>query len=233
MGEAKLNVELIAFTPQPDLTAARAGHICYAGVGISELKDKVKPDYAKKLIKHLINSGHLSPLEHASFTFAIEGVSRALTHQLVRHRIASHSQQSQRYVKEGGFNFIVPPKIKADAETYKKFLKAIEDARLAYDEMLKIAPAEDARFLLPNACETRIVVTMNTRSLYNFFEHRLCTRAQWEIRALAKKMLSLCQQAAPALFEGVDARCAKLGYCPEKETCGRYPLKKDVIKEEN
>ena len=233
MPEAKLKVELISFTPNPDITAATAGHICYAGVGVDDLKKKVSPEYATKLIKRLINSGHLSPLEHANFTFAIEGISRACSHQLVRHRIASYSQQSQRYVKEGGFDFIVPPKIKADKEAYKEFLDALEVARKAYDDMLKTAPAEDARFLLPNACETRIVVTMNTRSLYNFFEHRLCTRAQWEIRALAQEMLKLCKKAAPGLFENVDAECVALGYCPEHATCGRYPLKKDVIKEKD
>ena len=233
MGEAKLKVELISFTPNPDITAATAAHMCYAGINVEELKKKVSADYAKKLIKHLAEAGHLSPLEHVSFTFAVEGISRACSHQLVRHRIASYSQQSQRYVKEGGFDFIVPPKIKANKETYEKYLAAVEESRKAYDEMLKTAPAEDARFLLPNAVETRIIVTMNTRSLYNFFEHRLCTRAQWEIRALAKEMLKLCQKAAPELFSKTDALCVKLGYCPERETCGKFPLRKDVIKEEN
>ena len=579
MGEAKLKVELIAFTPHPDSTAATAAHICYAGVDVNALKEKVSPDHAKKLIKHLAAAGHLSPLEHVSFTFAVEGISRACSHQLVRHRIASYcltgdtlikgarqksknykrftikslfdrtltsygrsrlklirlnsldedkqefdkgkiknifytgknevwevklkdgksikatpnhrfltkngwlplrdiaqtkpklavngiicqnpnfallrdkdwlyekyncknftqeeianslgcskhtvrswvrrhglqkeigglhghepkrgycwklnrertceervrvseqmkgannpqwkggitresvqlrreispelrksvyqrdgfrcklcqkvggqltlhhkiplyadktkntdadnlvtlcrechrkvnnnenkyaalfgtnpvhyhskskgcyrtikleeiesitprgfedtydiamdgphhnfvangfvvhnSQQSQRYVKEGGFNFVVPPKIKANKEAYKEFLEAIEAARKSYDDMLKTAPAEDARFLLPNACETRIILTMNTRSLYNFFEHRLCTRAQWEIRALAQEMLKLCKEAAPELFAETDAKCAKLGYCPEKDSCGKFPLKKDVIKEKD
>ncbi|HLD58264.1 MAG TPA: FAD-dependent thymidylate synthase [archaeon] len=232
MPETSLHVELLNFTPEPSLTAATAGHICYAGVGISELKKKVSPDYAKKLIKSLIASGHESPLEHASFTFGIEGVSRALTHQLVRHRIASFSQQSQRYVKEGGFSFIVPPKIKADREAHKKFLEAIEFSRKAYEEMLKISPAEDARFLLPNACETRIIMTMNTRSLYNFFDRRCCTRAQWEIRALANKMLELCRNIAPDLFP-YGAICERIGYCPERETCGKFPLKKDALKSGN
>lgn len=231
MAETKLKVELLAFTPEPAITAATAGHICYAGIGIDDLKKKVSPEYAKKLIKALIESGHESPLEHSSFTFAIEGVSRALTHQLVRHRIASFSQQSQRYVKEGGFDFIVPPKIKSDKEAYKKFLDAIEYSRKAYDEMLKIAPAEDARFLLPNACETRIIVTMNARSLYNFFARRCCTRAQWEIRELADKMLFLCREIAPDLFP-YGAICERLGYCPEKQSCGKFPLKKDALKKE-
>jgi thymidylate synthase (FAD) len=231
MGEAKLKVELISHTPEPDITAATAGHICYAGIGIDDLKKKVSEEYARKLVSKLAQAGHLSPLEHVSFTFAIEGISRACSHQLVRHRIASYSQQSQRYVKEGGFSFIVPPKIKENEQAYGDFLKAIEAARMAYDEMLKIAPAEDARFLLPNACETRIVVTMNTRSLYNFFEHRLCTRAQWEIRALAEAMLAKCKEAAPILFEKVGPKCEKLGYCPEEKGCGRKKPKAEFFKD--
>jgi len=231
MPEAKLKVELLAVTPQPDLTAATAAHMCYAGVSIEDLRKKVSPEYAKKLVKILASEGHLSPLEHASYTFAIEGISRACSHQLVRHRIASFSQQSQRYVKEGGFNFIVPPKIKSDPAAYRKFLDSIESARKAYDELLKAAPPEDARFVLPNACETRIIVTMNTRALYNFFERRCCTRAQWEIRELAEEMLRLCRQAAPILFEGAGPICLRLGYCPEKQSCGKKPLRKDVIKE--
>ncbi len=231
MPEAKLKVQLLAFTPQPGITAATAAHLCYAGVSIEELKKRVNPDYAKKLLKRLGEEGHLSPLEHASFTFAIEGISRACSHQLVRHRIASFSQQSQRYVKETGFNFVVPPKVKGNKEALKVFEKMIEETRKAYDALLKSAPAEDARFVLPNACETRIIVTMNTRSLYNFFERRLCARAQWEIRQLAEEMLRLCKKAAPLLFENTGPVCDRLGYCPERQTCGRYPLKKAVIKE--
>jgi len=233
LGEAKLRVELISHTPNPAKTAATAAHMCYAGVDVEALREKVSDEYAKRLIKHLVDAGHLSPLEHASFTFAIEGISRACSHQLVRHRISSFSQQSQRYVKEGGFNFVVPPKIKADEKAYSNFLAGIEESRKAYDELLKAVPAEDARFLLPNACETRIIATMNVRALYNFFEHRLCTRAQWEIRALAQEMLRLCKKEAPELFGKTGAKCAKLGYCPEKESCGKYPLRKDIIKEDN
>jgi len=231
LAEAKLKVELIAVTPQADSTAATAAHLCYAGISISDLKKKVTPDYAKRLVKNLIDSGHLSPLEHVSFTFAIEGISRACSHQLVRHRIASHSQQSQRYVKETGFNFIVPHSIKENKQALLVFNESIEQSKKAYNELLKTVPAEDARFVLPNACETRIIVTMNTRSLYNFFERRLCARAQWEIRQLAEEMFRLCKQAAPLLFENSGPICEKLGYCPERETCGRKPLRKDVIKE--
>ncbi len=229
--EKKLNVKLITYTPEPELTVATAAHLCYAGVSIDELQKKIDKEYAKKLIKRLVESGHWSVLEHASFTFAVEGVSRALTHQLVRHRVASYSQQSQRYVNEKEFDFIVPPKVKENEKAYKKFLEIIKQSQKAYSEMLnEDIPKEDARFALPNAAETRIIVTMNTRSLFNFFEKRCCARAQWEIRALANKMLELCRKAAPLLFENAGAICIRLGYCPEHESCGLYPLKKDLIK---
>ncbi len=230
MPEAKLKVELLAFTPKPGETAATAAHMCYAGIGIDRLKEKASPEYAKKLLKRLTEEGHMSPLEHASFTFAIEGISRACSHQLVRHRIASYSQQSQRYVKETGFNFVVPPKIKADENALKRFNDSMQQSGKAYEALLKTVPAEDARFVLPNACETRIIVTMNTRALYNFFERRLCTRAQWEIRQLAEAMFRLCREAAPSLFENCGPICDRLGYCPERETCGRRPLKANAIK---
>jgi thymidylate synthase (FAD) len=230
MPEAKLNVELIAFTPNPDVNCATAAHICYANASISDLRKKVSQEYAQKLLRKLIDSGHHSTLEHAVFSFGVEGISRACSHQLVRHRVASYNQQSQRYVKEGGFNFIVPPKIKANEQACKKFLEAIEYSRSAYDEMLKVAPAEDARFLLPNACETRIVITMNARELRHFFEERCCSKAQWEIREMADKMLSLAKGVAPFLFDGAGPKCLRLGYCPEEKTCGRYPLKKDALK---
>ncbi len=230
MPETSLKVELLSHTPEPDLTAATAGHICYANATIDELKKKVTPDYAKKLISHLVEAGHFSVLEHVSFTFGIEGISRACSHQLVRHRIASYSQQSQRYVDEESFNYIVPPKIKSNPSALKKFTDSIESSRKAYVEMLEISPKEDARFLLPNAAETRIVVTMNTRSLYNFFEHRLCTRAQWEIRQLAEAMLEECKKVAPLLFNSVGPKCERLGYCTEKKSCGRKPSKTEFFK---
>ncbi|MFH1256274.1 MAG: FAD-dependent thymidylate synthase [Candidatus Diapherotrites archaeon] len=231
MAEAKLNVQLLAHTPNPDITTATAAHLCYATVGIDDLVKKVDKPYAEKLLKRLIREGHWSVLEHASFTFGIEGVSRALTHQLVRHRIASHSQQSQRYVNAKDFSYVIPPKIRADEKLKKKFEEFMEEASSLYDELAAAAPKEDARFILPNAAETKIIVTMNTRSLYNFFERRCCTRAQWEIRVLANKMLEEAKKAAPLLFEDAGAICERLGYCPEHETCGRYPLKHDALKE--
>ena len=231
MPEAKLNVKLLRFTENPEITVATAAHLCYANSNLDDLQQKMDIDYAKKLIKQLIDAGHYSVLEHASFTFGIEGVSRALTHQLVRHRIASYSQQSQRYVDEKSFAYVIPPKIKANEELNKKFEAFMETSRSLYGELSKEIPKEDARFVLPNATETRIIVTMNTRSLYNFFENRLCTRAQWEIRALAEAMLKEVKAIAPLLFDYIGPKCEKLGYCPEKKSCGRKPHKSEVIKE--
>ena len=230
MGDAKINVKLLRHTAEPELTITTAAHMCYANVDLEELQKKMSPERVKKLLNHVLDSGHWSVLEHAAFTFGIEGVSRVLTHQLVRHRIASYSQQSQRYVDETNFAYIVPPKIKSNPEALEKYESFMQQSHELYSELLKTAPKEDARFVLPNAAESRIIVTMNARSLYNFFERRLCTRAQWEIRALANKMLQEVKKVAPLLFESTDAICERLGYCPEKETCGRYPLKKDVVK---
>jgi len=231
--EAKLKVEILAHTPEPERTVATAGHMCYAGVSVEELKEKIDDKKVKNLLNHLIESGHLSVLEHASFTFAIEGVSRALTHQLVRHRIASYSQQSQRYVNEKEMAFVVPPTVKENKKTEKKFLEFMENSRELYAKLIEEGiPKEDARFILPNATETRIIVTMNARSLYNFFERRLCTRAQWEIRNLANEMLKQLQKVSPVLFDKTGPICESLGYCPEKKTCGRYPLKTAILSEQ-
>lgn len=146
--------------------------------------------------------GHLSTLEHVTFTFAIEGVSRVLTHQLVRHRIASYSQQSQRYVKEHDFETIVPASIASKPEAKAKFDKLMTEIQAMYDEFIALdIPAEDARYILPNATETKIVCTFNARSLLNFFSLRCCTRAQWEIRALANEMLRQCQAVAPVILK--------------------------------
>ncbi len=229
MTEAKLNVKLLAHTPNPDLTTATAAHLCYASSSIDDLIKKVDSAYAEKLLKRLIGEGHWSVLEHASFTFGIEGVSRALTHQLVRHRIASYSQQSQRYVNAKDFSYVIPPKVKDDKELTKKFEEFMDKASELYGEFAEKVPKEDARFVLPNAAESKIIVTMNARSLYNFFERRCCVRAQWEIRILALEMRKLVQEAAPKLFENADAICERLGYCPEGKTCGRYPLKEEVL----
>ena len=180
-------------------------------------------EQAAKLVRKLVSMGHFSTLEHVTFTFAIEGVSRVLTHQLVRHRIASYSQQSQRYVKEHNFETIMPPTIAARPEAKEKFLKLMQEIQDLYNELTEQGiPAEDARYVLPNAAETKIVCTFNVRSLLNFFSLRCCSRAQWEIRQLAEKMLAECKKVAPVLFENAGPTCVSEGICREGEmSCGR------------
>jgi thymidylate synthase (FAD) len=170
-----------------------------------------------------MKSGHFSALEHASYTFAIDGVSRALTHQLVRHRLASYNQQSQRYVTyDAEPNIVVPPLVEADAECRSAFDTAIDIAWATYGQLVEAGiPAEDARYVLPNACVSKIVVTMNIRELLHFFEVRCCNRAQWEIRELARRMLALVEPTAPYIFLDAGAACRR-GPCPEgKMTCGQ------------
>ncbi len=222
MPQAKLHVELIAYTPNPELVCALAGKLCYKGLKIDELKEKIDKKSIEKMLEHVIKAGHLSVLEHANFTFAIEGVSRVLTHQLVRHRLASYSQQSQRYVNEEEFSYIMPPTIPKDKT--RIFEDAMENAKEAYKKLLKAGvPKEDARFVLPNAAETRIMVTMNARELLHFFELRTCLLAQWEIRNLANKMLELCKEVAPAIFKFAGPPCVTQKQCPEgKRSCGLW-----------
>ncbi|NLN84272.1 MAG: FAD-dependent thymidylate synthase, partial [Firmicutes bacterium] len=182
-----MKVILLNHTPNPDQLVAAAARLCYSPVGADQLLEKMTEKQVFTLVDDLLAMGHESPIEHVSFTFAIEGVSRALSHQLVRHRIASFSQQSQRYVKEDAFDYIIPPSIAQDAEAKAAFVSLMEQIQSTYNQLSsKGIPSEDARYVLPNACETKIVVTMNARSLYNFLTVRLCTRAQWEIRKMAE-----------------------------------------------
>lgn len=205
------------------MTVAIASRLCYSPVGIAELQRKWSRRQALKLIDKIMKIGHYSVLEHASFTFGVEGISRAASHQLVRHRVASYSQQSQRYVKAGkSFDYVLPESIKPDRELKRKFTKFMAEAGDLYGTLVEAGiPAEDARFVLPNAAATRIVVTMNARELHHFFTLRCCLRAQWEIRGVAEEMLGLARRKAPALFTGAGPGCLR-GSCPEKEmTCGR------------
>ncbi len=217
-----MNVRLVSHTPDPEKVVAIAARQCYSPLGAAELAEGLSDEKVGELIRTILESGHMSPTEHASFTFAIEGVSRALSHQLVRHRIASYSQQSQRYVNEEGFDYVTPPSVAANERARRIFEEQMEQARDAYRELVALVPREDARFILPNACETRLVMTMNCRSLYNFFERRLCERAQWEIRDLARAMLECVRKVAPRLFSWVGPPCEMRGYCPEgKMSCGK------------
>lgn len=188
-----------------------------------------------KLIKHVLDSGHHSVLEHASFTFFISGVSRALSHQLVRHRIGvSYSQQSQRYCAfEDGFNYVIPPSINKDPELLAKFRELMTQINDTYQYFLKKEiPAEDARMVLPNACTTNLTVSINLRALMHFCEERMCTCAQGEIRQMARSMAKLITDKIPELKEYLREKCYRLGYCNEnsKRSCGRKPLKSEVFK---
>lgn len=217
-----MDVRLLNHTPDPERAIAAAARLCYAPVGAAELLESMSDDAVRKVLKTIITSGHLSALEHVSYTFAIDGVSRALTHQLVRHRVASYNQQSQRYVRyDAEPVFVEPPSVAADPAAHGIFAEATAAAFAAYGKLLEAGvPAEDARYLLPNAMETKIVVTMNVRELLHFFELRCCKRAQWEIRDLALAMLDLAIPTAPYIFYDAGAACRR-GPCSEgKMTCG-------------
>ena len=221
-----MRVELLYHTPDPERAVATAARLCYASVGASELMESMPAERMRSVLKTIMDSGHYSTLEHASYTFAIEGVSRALTHQLVRHRLASYNQQSQRYVKfKNGVEVVKPHTVCESPEAEAIFDEAVSAATEAYQKLLVAGiPAEDARYLLPNAAESKIVVTINIRELLHFFEHRCCNRAQWEIRELAHAMLELVRPTAPYIFADAGAPCVH-GTCPEgKMTCGNpYP----------
>lgn len=293
-----LKVKLLSYTPNPEEVVASAAKLCYSPVGVNEIIEKLDSQNVEKFIEKLVSIKHLSPFEHVSFSFAVEGVSRTLTHQLVRHRLASYSQQSQRYVKETMFDFIVPPSIENNEKAKEIFIKEMENSQKAYDDIvrelmidkifatdkyykwyekitdiettdngkdwdvkeiyknliegkntekideylglfkkefpkehsaLEKEAIEDARYVFPNAAETKIVVTMNARSLMHFFKLRCCNRAQWEIRALADEMLSQVIKVAPAIFSNSGAPCT-FGKCPEGSmSCGKTRSLEDIV----
>lgn len=294
-----LKVSLLSYTPNPEEVVASSAKLCYSPVGIDDILEKQSKENVAKFIQKLISFGHLSPFEHISFTFAVEGVSRTLTHQLVRHRIASYSQQSQRYVRENQFEYIIPPAIKNNKRARKVFIEHMEASQKAYDDIIielmfeemkksdkydkwckevaeyteiddgdgdwcvnisykdmcdgedssvllgyfdmfeesfpndfrKIEKKaiEDARYVFPNATETKIILTMNARSLMHFFETRCCNRAQWEIRTLADKMLVEVLKIAPNIFLHSGAPCT-FGKCPEgKMSCGNPRAIEDIM----
>lgn len=242
-----LKVELLQYTPEPEKLISAAAKLCYSRSGVDSIMDGLDEDNTRRFLSMLMDLGHESPIEHANFTFGVEGVSRVLTHQLVRHRIGcSYSQQSQRYVKLDQFEYIIPPKIDNMPEIREKFIKAMEYDQKCYNEITDMLynknykylissgmkekqakiqaekmSIEDARYVFPNACETKIVFTMNARALYNFFRNRCCNRAQWEIHALADEMLKKVKAVAPILFKNAGPSCV-LGNCPEgRMTCGK------------
>lgn len=239
-------VKLLSMTPDGEKLIAQAAKLCYSPVGVEEIGKNLTPEKTANFVKMLVSMGHMSPLEHVSATFAIEGISRTCTHQLVRHRLASYSQQSQRYVRLDQFEYIIPPSIEEDKEAREIFVRTMEEDQKAYDRLTEILieknkkkyldmgedeksamrkaekeSIEDARYVFPNACETKIVVTMNLRTLLHFFSLRCCNRAQWEIREMATEMLRQLKEVSPILFEGAGPGCVR-GNCPEgKMTCGK------------
>ncbi len=249
-----IKVTLLTHTPNPEKTVAAAAKLCYSHSGVENIYENLSDDKATSFLEMLTEIGHESPIEHVTFTFGIEGVSRSLTHQLVRHRIASYSQKSQRYVTEGEFEYIIPPEIEKSEEALSIFKKAMADDQETYDKLTAILKEkhaagfiaegksekeamrlaekkaiEDARYVLPNACETKIVATFNARSLKNFFAHRLCERAQWEIRDMAEKMYKEVQNVAPTLFKKAGPPCV-FGKCPEgKMSCGKMAEKRKMF----
>ncbi|KGK91033.1 thymidylate synthase ThyX [Desulfosporosinus sp. HMP52] len=215
-------VDLIQHTPDPEKVVAAAARLCYSSDAIPDLFEQLNDDKVANFVRRLREMGHLSPFEHVSFQFSIDGVSRALSHQLVRHRIASYSQRSQRYVKENGFEFVVPPSVRQNPEALERFETVMSRLQEDYQELLNNVPAEDARYVLPNACTTSLMATFNARSLLNFFEHRTCIRAQWEIRFLAERMLNLVREVAPNLFSEAGPTCITQGVCRQGTySCGR------------
>lgn len=241
-----MKVTLIAHTELPEKIVAASAKLCYSPATIDTVMDGLTEEKTASFVDMLAEIGHESPIEHASFTFGIEGVSRSLLAQITRHRMASYSVQSQRYVAEKMFEYVTPPEIAAIPEAAAEYQKAMEEDQEHYDRLTallkekhlaeKLASGmsekaaaraaekqaiEDARFVLPNACTTKIMMTMNARSLINFFRHRCCNRAQWEIRDLAEQMYKLCVEAAPHLFKHAGPPCVD-GACPEgKMSCGK------------
>ncbi|MBR2823023.1 MAG: FAD-dependent thymidylate synthase [Clostridia bacterium] len=224
-----MKVELIRHTLRPEETIALGAKLCYSKAVIGDLKDRIEERDQATFIERLLDMGHESVFEHASFTFGVEGVSRVLLAQLTRHRLASFSVQSQRYVSyEKGFGYIIPPAIRAmGPEEEAEYHRQMEQMQRWYNEWQEKlgkrgeGSNEDARFVLPNACETRILMTMNVRELRHFFSLRMCNRAQWEIREMATRMHRLCMETAPALFADAGPACLR-GKCPEGEkSCGK------------
>lgn len=233
-----IKVKVVEHTPNPEKVIAAAAKLCYSAVGIDEIQSNLEDEKALKFLNMLMSYGHESPVEHVNFTFAIEGVSRSLTHQLVRHRLASYSQQSQRYVRLDQFEYIIPPEIEKDDKARNIFIDAMESSQKAYSNLTEILKEkhikngmdaaaaekraiEDARYVFPNACETKIMATMNARTLMNFFKHRCCNRAQWEIKELADEMLKQVKKIAPILFKYSGPSCLNCG-CPEgRMSCGQ------------
>ena len=244
-----MNVTLLAHTPNPERLVATAARLCYSADDVATIMDEMCDFDAEKQIKLLQSIGHESPIEHVSFTFAIEGVSRSLLTQITRHRLASFSVRSQRYVKMDFVDYVTPDAFCDDDELLAHYESVIDAAKISYRALsyelkqkyiengmdaksAEKKAIEDARFVLPNAACTSMVMTMNARELLHFFRLRTCNRAQWEIREVADKMLAECYRVAPTIFKDAGCGCCS-GACPEgRMSCGK-PRKAeiDAIKE--
>lgn len=251
-----MRVTLISHTPDPEKIIAASARLCYSNSEIDELLNNLDAKKTSELVSRLIDMGHESTIEHVTFTFGIEGVSRSFLAQITRHRMASFSVQSQRYVKDDNFHFVIPPEIDSSPEAKRIYLEAMENDIKAYqqiadvlynkhfDDLIKQGinekkaksqaekmAIEDARFVLPNACHTKMITTFNARSLLNFFSLRCCNRAQWEIKAVADEMLKLCISIAPTVFKNAGPGCVRAA-CPEgKMTCGKISEVRKFYKE--
>jgi len=225
-------IELIKYTPEPEKTVAIAARVCYSPRNAKEIYENMSDEEVKKLIRFLIKAGHHSVIEHASFTFIVDKISRACSHQLVRHRLASYSQQSQRYVEyKRNLEYVTPQSIKDKKELSQKFEEFQQQSFNLYKYFLKNnISSEDARYVLSNAFPTQIIITMNARELLHLFTLRCCERAQWEIREMAYRMLNKVKKVAPIIFEHAGPSCFR-GRCPEDEMMCKNPPKEDEILE--
>ena len=214
-----MKVTLLACTQNADAICAAAGNSCYSESSSADILGNID---SEKVLSRIVGMGHHSVIEHAVFTFSVEGVSRALTHQLVRHRVASFSQQSQRYVSLDSASYVKPHTVEADPGASKVFDETMDAIWKAYGKLEEMGiPPEDARYLLPNGCTTNITITMNARELLHFFSLRCCNRAQWEIREMADRMLEICREQSPVIFREAGPPCIR-GPCPEgKKSCGK------------
>ena len=225
-----MKVTLLSYTPNPERLVAAAAKLCYSQkADIDSLMESLTPEVTEKFLNKLVELNHESPLEHVSFPFAIEGVSRAFLAQQSRHRLQSMSVRSQRYCSEGEFETVMPPAVKANDEARIAYRSVVADIKNAYKKMQEAGiKNEDARSVLPNSCETRMIVTMNARELIHYFGERCCSRAQLEIRQVANEMLRQCKEVAPIIFKNAGAKCVK-GYCPEgKMSCGKAPTMEEL-----
>lgn len=227
-----MKATLLSYTPEPDRVVATAARLCYSPLPAEELWAGLTVEQQKGFLTKLWSYGHYSPFEHVTFTFAITGVSRALSHQLVRHRIASYAQRSQRYINEAEFNVVTPPMIHSDSRAEAEFTMVIRQIREGYKRLIDLGMSkEDARYLLPNACETQLIMSMNARSLFNFFALRCCRRAQWEIRELAWELRRQVVKVAPLIFAHAGPQCLIKGECPEgRMSCGHPYSREEVEK---